>query len=66
MKYELTENQYNSLVDKIYDKLMENPEMGMGEMGECHDESNRIVDEWMEENDIVLLLDENLDIYLPE
>ena len=48
----LTTTQIKSLEDKIYDKLMENPEMGMGEMGECRDEASRIVDDWMEENSV--------------
>lgn len=52
MKNEITEIQKNALEQKIYDLLMENPEMGMGEMGECRDAANRIVDEWIEENGI--------------
>lgn len=51
----LTTQQIKSLEDKIFDKLMENPEMGMGEMGECMDESKRVVEEWMEENNITEL-----------
>lgn len=48
----ITTEQIKSLQDKIYSKLMGNPDMGMGEMGECRDESKRIVWEWMEENNI--------------
>ena len=48
----LTTKQIESLQAIIYDKLMENPEMGLGEMGECHDEASRMVDEWMEGNGI--------------
>ncbi len=54
--YFITENQYVSLTHKIYEKLMESDEMGMGEMGECRDESIRIVEEWMEENSITFEL----------
>lgn len=58
----LTTEQIKSLQDKIYDTLMITPyidetdgeimERGMGEMGETHDEAQRIVSEWMEENNI--------------
>ncbi len=44
--------QYDSLRKKIYDSLISNPDYGLGEMGECSDEAKRIVDEWMEENNI--------------
>lgn len=44
--------QYKSLCDKIYDTLMAMPDMGLGEMGECRDEADRIVTEWCEENNI--------------
>jgi len=52
---QLTEKQYYSLIDKIYSTLISLPEMGLGEMGECKDEAERIVDEWMEENLIILI-----------
>ena len=34
---------------------MENPELGMGEMGEANDEAERIIKEWMEVNNIELI-----------
>lgn len=46
---QITENEYSALVKKISDTLMEAEEMGMGEWGECNDEAERIVNEWMEE-----------------
>jgi len=58
----ITEVQIKSLEDKIYSSLMavkmytvegEELELGMGEMGEAHDEAQRIVKEWMDENNIV-------------
>ena len=62
MQTTLTTEQIKSLEDKIYDTLIIAPymdeetgevmERGMGEMGECHDEAQRIVSEWMEENGI--------------
>lgn len=42
-----------SLRHKIYVKLIENPELGLGEIGECKDEAARIVEEWMNENNLV-------------
>jgi len=48
----ITENQYRSLTQAIYEKLMENPEMGMGEMGECKEVAEMIVDEWMQKEGI--------------
>lgn len=50
----LTEEQRSSLVEEIYNSLMSNPEFGLGEMGECRDEANRIVETWIESNHIVI------------
>lgn len=36
----------------IYESLIANPENGLGEMGECQDEAERIADEWMEKEKI--------------
>jgi len=52
----ITEKQYKSLTDKIYTTLISMPDMGIGEMGDCRDESERIVDEWMENNEITWLV----------
>lgn len=43
----------NSLRHKIYVKLIENPELGLGEIGECKDEAARLVEEWLNENNLV-------------
>jgi len=48
----MTEAQRNNLVTKIYESLISNPEFGLGEMGVCREEAERIVTEWMEENNI--------------
>jgi hypothetical protein len=48
----ITKKQYDSLTQSIYDTLMENPDFGLGERGECRDEAARIVDDWMEDNGI--------------
>ena len=59
----MTEAQQENLVQKIYETLIslpyfdENNEMyerGMGEMGETRDEAERIVDEWIKENNIII------------
>lgn len=61
MQTQLTTEQIKSLEDKIYQTLILLPyydedgevmERGMGEMGETRDEAERIVWEWMEENNI--------------
>jgi len=52
---QITTNQYEALVKSIYESLINNPDFGLGEMGDCKTEAERIVDEWMEENDIELL-----------
>jgi hypothetical protein len=49
---EMTQDLYDSLTAKIYSTLMAHPDMGMGEMGACADEADRIVDEWMQENNL--------------
>jgi hypothetical protein len=60
----MTEAQQESLVQKIYETLISLPyfdenlevqERGMGEMGETRDEAERIVDEWIEENNIIII-----------
>ena len=33
---------------------MSNPEYGMGEMGECRDEAERIVYEWLNKGEIII------------
>lgn len=50
---EITNPQYDTLVKEIEDLLMSNPEMGMGEWGECHDAAINVVDTWMEKNNII-------------
>lgn len=52
---QITQAQYDSLRNEIYDLLMSAPEMGMGEMGECHDAAINVVDTWMGKNKITLV-----------
>lgn len=60
----ITEKQKELLQDEIYSTLMavkmtdsegNEIEMGMGEMGEAHDEAERIVDEWLTKAEIICL-----------
>lgn len=51
----LSKSKYDALVKGIYDSLMNNPDFGLGEMGDCRDESKRVVDEWMEAQGIELI-----------
>jgi len=57
----LTENQYNLLIEEIYNSLIgasipcecgEIASFGMGEMGECRDAAKLIVNEWAEKANI--------------
>jgi hypothetical protein len=48
----ITKKQYDSLTQSIYDTLITPSCMGMGEMGDCKMEAERIVDKWMEDNGI--------------
>lgn len=51
---QLTENQYTSLIDKIYESIINQPDNGLGEMGDCRTEAKRIVNEWAEDNNITI------------
>jgi hypothetical protein len=42
----LTEQQHIDLVDVIYEWIMDNEEMGLGEMADARDEAERIVRRW--------------------
>jgi hypothetical protein len=48
----LTNKQIEKLEYLIYESLMSNPEFGLGERGECRDEASRIVEEWINDNEI--------------
>ena len=48
----MTQQQIESLENKIYESLIANPENGLGEMGACRDEAQRIVSEWVTDNGI--------------
>ncbi len=50
----ITENQKQDLITGIYNVLIGNPEVGLGEMGECREEATTIVNEWIERNQIVV------------
>ncbi len=50
----MTQLQIDALENKIYESLIANPENGLGEMGACRDEAQRIVSEWVNENGITI------------
>ena len=50
----LTDAQHQDLINRIFETLKSNPEIGLGEVGECRDEADRIVQEWIEANQIVI------------
>lgn len=50
----LSAKQYKSLEDGIYATLISAPDMGMGEMGECRDEAERIIKEWADNEQITI------------
>lgn len=43
----LTEQQHIDLVDVIYEWIMYNDDMGMGDMGDARDEAEQIVRRWL-------------------
>ena len=51
---QITELQYDDLVHRIYESLISADDMGLGEMGTCNDEAERIATEWCKENNIKL------------
>lgn len=52
---QITEQQFNSLADIIYETLIQMPDMGMGEMGECRDTAESIINEWAEKEGIEII-----------
>lgn len=52
---QLTIEQYNDLTNEIYLSLINNPDFGMGEIGDCKSEAVRVVDDWMKKFNIELI-----------
>jgi hypothetical protein len=50
----ITQQQFDSLVAKIYQTLINFEECGLGEIADCQDEAERIVHEWCEESNVIL------------
>ncbi len=48
----LTREQYNLLENEIFQSLIANPDFGMGEVNDCHEEAERIIREWTEKANI--------------
>jgi hypothetical protein len=51
----MNQNQIKSLQNAIYDLLMSNPDMGLGEVNECQEAAQDLVYQWMESNQIITL-----------
>jgi hypothetical protein len=49
---QITELQYDDLKFKIYETLINMDDMGLGEITTCTEEAERIVDQWIKENNI--------------
>lgn len=52
---EISATIIESLEQSIYDLLMAQPDMGLGEMGDCREAAKITVEEWMENNSIILI-----------
>lgn len=50
----ITEQQQNDLIQRIFDAVISNPETGMGEMSEAREAAELIVSDWIRENDIIV------------
>lgn len=48
----LNDKKRTALINKIYNSIMNRPEMDMDNMGEAMEEAANIVDSWAAENDI--------------
>jgi hypothetical protein len=46
----ITEEQRTSLEDAIYNLLMENPDMDMGDMGNCREAAETLVNNWINQH----------------
>lgn len=55
---QLTTTQVTSLESKIYDLLMQNPEAGMDEMGNCTEAASDVVANWIQENNIQVIAED--------
>lgn len=54
----LTTTQVASLESKIYDLLIQNPEMDMGDMGNCTEAASDLVANWIQENNIQVIAED--------
>jgi hypothetical protein len=52
---QITHYSSASLIQAIYDLLMSNPDMGLGEINECQEAAKELVYQWIESNQIITL-----------
>lgn len=48
----ITDTIKQSLVDKVYELLMSDPDRGIDQMGECLDAAESLVEDWLRENNL--------------
>jgi len=51
----ITAKQYDSLRDEICSSLIKVNGMGLADIGECYDESERIVNQWLKAEGITVI-----------
>lgn len=48
----MTEQQKESLIKIVYDLLMNDPYMDMGDMGNCREAAEQTINNWIKDNQI--------------
>ncbi len=52
----INETQKAQLIEAIYDLLMSNPDMGLGDMGDCREAAEYTVENWIKDSGIKNLI----------
>ena len=56
-KSTVKQSELDLMQKKIYEMLMANEDMGIGEMGDCRDAARYVVEEWVEETKVEVIHD---------
>lgn len=51
----MTEPQYQELVDSVFNLLISNPSLGLGDIGEAYDAAKNTIDKWIDNNNIEVI-----------